>query len=619
MAIQLQIKRGLKKDLPALAAGEFGLCEDTGELFVGSAGGNLPVRLPEGAGDMLQKVYDTNADGTVDRADEAARLAANGCPLTPYVDKANQYAYFGYQDPAYNGGKLSSMEYWRAKTAGDADTVDGKHASEFATSAQGQKADIAVTKHGGLESLMTGGIPFATTSGWKIWLLPDSGGTNGGFSFACQDKNGNWGNTALIFDGATGAWRFRGGDADGYFRFGTSNTGLEWYTASGTRYRLRPWSPSNVFQITRTTSGGAEQGILNIYEASAEFIGNADTATVASKLRISGADASVFYNADSDWVYFSRDGKIVNYHQAKRAVADESNNNIKSTYLASIDTSGNTIRAKNKNGSVLYTVTPPYAAKAANAANATFPISYGKIVSRGDQKLALYASGETDRALFFGVTSVAKLWTLAPDYDYQLCLGDPNYRWAQIYSNQPTINTSDRDQKTEIRALEPDTALAFLAALEPVSYKMRDGTSGRTHWGLIAQDVWNAMQQAGLSDMDFAGYCRDVAAERVQIVRQVPVTDPDDGDILGVEDTLEEEDIPAETEEGSPRYIYGLRYEEFISLALFGAQEALRRAESLETECQALHEENKTLQDALAALTAQQAEMEKRLAALETI
>ena len=98
MSLQFQIRRGLKAELPVLTPGEFGLCEDTGELFIGSWDGNLPVRGQGGAGDMLRADYDANSDGTVNRADYAA----------------------------------------------DAGTLGGKTPAAFATAAQGTKADAAV-------------------------------------------------------------------------------------------------------------------------------------------------------------------------------------------------------------------------------------------------------------------------------------------------------------------------------------------------------------------------------------------------------------------------------------------------------------------------------------------
>mgnify|MGYP006983328480 CR=1 FL=1 len=38
MAHKIQVKRGNKADLPTLDAGEFGLCQDTNELFIGNNG-----------------------------------------------------------------------------------------------------------------------------------------------------------------------------------------------------------------------------------------------------------------------------------------------------------------------------------------------------------------------------------------------------------------------------------------------------------------------------------------------------------------------------------------------------------------------------------------------------
>lgn len=41
---QLQVRRGLKANLPTLGDGELGFCEDTGELFIGtSSSGNKKV------------------------------------------------------------------------------------------------------------------------------------------------------------------------------------------------------------------------------------------------------------------------------------------------------------------------------------------------------------------------------------------------------------------------------------------------------------------------------------------------------------------------------------------------------------------------------------------------
>lgn len=43
MADTIQIRRGVKDSLPTLKVGEFGLCTDTKELFIGLGEKNLPV------------------------------------------------------------------------------------------------------------------------------------------------------------------------------------------------------------------------------------------------------------------------------------------------------------------------------------------------------------------------------------------------------------------------------------------------------------------------------------------------------------------------------------------------------------------------------------------------
>jgi hypothetical protein len=47
----IQIKRGIKANLPALSVGEFAFCTDTKELFIGSATGNIKVHPTDGSGE----------------------------------------------------------------------------------------------------------------------------------------------------------------------------------------------------------------------------------------------------------------------------------------------------------------------------------------------------------------------------------------------------------------------------------------------------------------------------------------------------------------------------------------------------------------------------------------
>ena len=156
------------------------------------------------------------------------------------------------------------------------------------------------------------------------------------------------------------------------------------------------------------------------------------------------------------------------------------------------------------------------------------------------QKLYIAASSETNYRLFLGVSDSA--WRLSPAVSGQLQLGGANYKWGQIFATSSTISTSDREEKHDINSLE-DSVKDFILGLNPVSYKFNDGTSGRTHFGMIAQDVEELMVHQGISSMDFAGFIKSPKIKTV--------TD-EEGTVI------EEKVIENE-------YLYGLRYEEFIA------------------------------------------------------
>jgi len=121
-------------------------------------------------------------------------------------------------------------------------------------------------------------------------------------------------------------------------------------------------------------------------------------------------------------------------------------------------------------------------------------------------------------------------------------LGTGSYRWGQIYSTSSSISTSDRTLKNNIQS--SDLGLEFVKKLNPVSYKFNDGKSGRTHYGLISQDVETVLTSLGKTGVDFGGFCKDKNT-RVE-------TKPDEnGEMIDVQ--IEEE---GDT--------YSLRYEEFI-------------------------------------------------------
>nr|DAL96749.1 MAG TPA: endosialidase chaperone [Caudoviricetes sp.] len=85
--------------------------------------------------------------------------------------------------------------------------------------------------------------------------------------------------------------------------------------------------------------------------------------------------------------------------------------------------------------------------------------------------------------------------------------GTSGYPWSDVYADNSTIQTSDRSRKNSIEAL-PEKYLTMLSKVEPVRYKLNDGTSGRYHVGFIAQDVEAAMQAAGVDPVEFGGFIK---------------------------------------------------------------------------------------------------------------
>ena len=134
---------------------------------------------------------------------------------------------------------------------------------------------------------------------------------------------------------------------------------------------------------------------------------------------------------------------------------------------------------------------------------------------------------------------------LAPHSSGAQSCGTSARRWSAVYSDASAITTSDRSLKHDIR-YDLSAYDALFDALKPCSFQYDNGRSGRTHLGLISQDVEEALEAAGLTSLDFAGF----------------VKSPD--------------------EEAEGGYIYSLRYEEFVALCVREIQRLDQRVRELE-------------------------------------
>ena len=160
----------------------------------------------------------------------------------------------------------------------------------------------------------------------------------------------------------------------------------------------------------------------------------------------------------------------------------------------------------------------------------------------GDIFLGLY-SGQAGYLHLTDNEVIVGLSDLRPNQDDRWYCGTNSNRWSAVYASSPEIVTSDRNKKNSITYdMSPYDAL--FDRLKPTPYKYNEGTSGRTHLGMISQDVEEALADCGLDSKDFAGF------------------------------------VKGEDEEKN--VIYSLRYEEFISLCIYEIQILKARIKDLE-------------------------------------
>lgn len=220
-----------------------------------------------------------------------------------------------------------------------------------------------------------------------------------------------------------------------------------------------------------------------------------------------------------------------------------------------------------------------------NGGNATIN---NRLQLTGTQYPQIYGNGTTlqlgvDTNAAVGVVLQGGVFREAGDGS--LNLGNGSHRWAVVYAKTGSINTSDRNEKNTIADIDPEQAEKLIMGLKPSTFKFNDGTSGRTHWGLISQDIEELLPQIGMSDLDFAGFIKTPKTE--DYYEDVPETVTDEE--TGEEKTVTRKELKTRTVEGE--YVYALRYSEFIAPLICMVQKQQKQIENLERRLSAL--ENK--------------------------
>lgn len=139
-------------------------------------------------------------------------------------------------------------------------------------------------------------------------------------------------------------------------------------------------------------------------------------------------------------------------------------------------------------------------------------------------------------------------------------LGTTSYRWnTGFFTN--TITQSDVKDKENIAAIP--NAKAFILALNPIAYTLKDGDGGRIHMGFAAQAVAQAAQENQMGDLSLYQAA-----------------------VIG-EDGTESYYTPEAPEE---QLSWGLNYHEFIAPLVALVQEQEARIAALESQVAALKE-----------------------------
>jgi len=161
-------------------------------------------------------------------------------------------------------------------------------------------------------------------------------------------------------------------------------------------------------------------------------------------------------------------------------------------------------------------------------------------------------------------------------------LGSSSHRFKVVYAGTGSINTSDKRHKNNIA--DTDLGLDFVNKLKPKKYKLNDGQSNRTHYGLISQDVETLLGEISKSTTDFAGFIKtDISEDNTKDIANIDfILDGNTDEELTAEKITELNAAKTKVQNKN-NDIYALRYEEFISPIIKAIQELKTENDSLKT------------------------------------
>lgn len=167
----------------------------------------------------------------------------------------------------------------------------------------------------------------------------------------------------------------------------------------------------------------------------------------------------------------------------------------------------------------------------------------------------------------------------APIADNSLSNGTAALRWSQVYAATATINTSDETAKMDIVVIS-DEVLDAWSAVEYQQFRYKDAVQekgedkARFHFGVIAQRVKAAFEEADLDPFCYGVLCYDEWQDVYEEVKEYKTVKDDEGQTYEVEVLTGDKRL---VQEAGSRY--GIRYEEALILEAALMRRATKRLE----------------------------------------
>lgn len=211
-----------------------------------------------------------------------------------------------------------------------------------------------------------------------------------------------------------------------------------------------------------------------------------------------------------------------------------------------------------------------------NAGNIVFSIGYEKgeanighmgVIPDNNNSSIFYLGGYDNMNLSYPLlkfTQFSNSLQILPSKSNTCAIGHTEIPFGEIvakniYNSSGLITSSDRNKKKEFKDITSELAQKIIDGLFPVSFKYKEGDSGRRHFGLIAQDVEELLKKLKIDSKDFS-----------PLIKHFPNKEVENKD--GSKSIVTDYEAEAE---------YYLRYEGFISLIIKYIQELKKEIESL--------------------------------------